>query len=320
MPRIPAFLALLLVLAGVPAGAVAGPVDDARADLVRADETVERLAGRRAELAAELEAVAGAIEARKARARGVLGDEALAELLRRSQSLAERITGLDREQTAAAERRTAAALAVLAAHDVDVAAARQALVAASAERRAAALESLRRRQADRETARRELLARLGGPERAPASIAVAPTDDPDELREQADLFRDDRDRVRKELAAVEQRLAERAEQARLERELGDFLGDRELLGDEDRVVSVRRQETSSSSQQSIGEPPPPGATTVVGGTLAPLPGQAGSSALPADDGSTAALEARKAALARLAADLDTKARALDEKARAPRSR
>ncbi len=240
----PALAALLVSAADV---AHAGPVEDATRQLTVAEGELGGLRAERARLEAELDGLAGRIEARKAQGTKLLGDAELERLLGESQRLADLLARLSRAEEAASAKRAAAAEALLASYDAAIADAR-----AWAAKNRGDLSRLHELKARRERVRQELLSRLGGPARAPAAFA-RPTDDPEELRARADLLRDDRDRVAKRLAEVEKRLAEVREEAEVERELRDFVADSDLFDESDRTVRVTR---SGGSNKTCATPPP----------------------------------------------------------------
>jgi hypothetical protein len=66
------------------------------------------------------------------------------------------------------------------------------------------------------------------------------SDDPDELAEQADAVRDEQDRLRKELARLDRRIGELANERRLDLQMRDFITDQEIFDEGSRLMVVPR--------------------------------------------------------------------------------
>lgn len=229
-----------LLLAAVPGAARAGGAAPPAAEV-----RLRSVQDRRQALQAELDRVAAQIEARKAAARGsALPDGELESLLQRSQVLAEKLAALHREEEAASLARRQDLERQLADTDAAVRKAR-----ARGDAPAAA-----RAEAERHRVRAQIDAmepRAAGPVGLPST----PEDDPDEVREQADLLRDQRDRVMARLRLVEQRLQEAREEEYLARELRDFVDEGALFDDAERVMRASRTVTRSVGRD--GDPAPP---------------------------------------------------------------
>ncbi len=76
--------------------------------------------------------------------------------------------------------------------------------------------------------------------RLPALEAVKPSDDPEDLLEQADLVKDNEDKVRRELKVLEKRIAEAKEERDLDGRVRQFLGEDALFDDQDRRLHVQK--------------------------------------------------------------------------------
>jgi hypothetical protein len=205
---------------------------------------------------------------------------------------------------------------------------RAAFEVAGREARVALIAQLRQLRAEREAVR----AALPGT-RLPAVEALKASDDPEELLEQADRLRDGQERARQELASLERRLAERRQEAELDRRVQRFLGEESMFDDQDR--RLRAQRAGGSSVALAGSPGPVGAApsgplgsgaspaagspdvrgpaeTVSAVDARPQPG--GPTNLFADDDGVADLERQREALERLARDLATRAAELERRA------
>jgi len=309
--------ALLLALAPLGASASGGP-DPA--------ETGARLAqagARRARLAAELDELARRIEERKAATRGGgLPDGELIELLQRSQALADEVAAAHREEERARRLHRAALEARLAALEE--------------RRKVAAVEE------ERSAIRRELEA-LEPRREAQVALPRTPADDPDEAREQADLLRDQRDRVLAQLSQVWGRIEEAREEELLARELRDFVDENDLFDESERVMRAARNAASGDATAGAPEPGRDGDTEADGFGNTPLdPGTAPPAPTPSQttlritgsrpltgaeltgrripalegDESLQELLERAAALEALAEELDRRAAELEQRARA----
>lgn len=122
---------------------------------------------------------------------------------------------------------------------------------------------LRKLRAERDALRQTLPAT-----RIPTLDAVRPSDDPEELLEQADLLRDNEEKLRRELKTLEARIAERRDEAELDRRVQRFMGEESMFDDGDRRLRVQRTVTtpvtptaSLSDPKAGGASPPPAGTT-----------------------------------------------------------
>jgi hypothetical protein len=192
----------------------------------------------------ELNQLAGRIEALKAQSKGKLvpGSE-LDGALKRSQELSGALTtlaGQFAERETDAERVNLALLTELS----------NALEAARADfdrqtdraARKATIARLRTLRAEREQVRAAIPAA-----KVPALEALRSSDDPEALLEQADLARDNEDKVRAQLKSTEQRIAELKEERELDRRVSQFLGDESLFDDTDRRIRVTRSASGADT-------------------------------------------------------------------------
>jgi len=72
------------------------------------------------------------------------------------------------------------------------------------------------------------------------------SEDPEELEERADAVSDQQDKLRRQLVAVDKRLASLKSKTRLSRELRDFMNDQFLFGEESRTLKLSRSSTTLS--------------------------------------------------------------------------
>ena len=228
--------ALLLALPSAAATAVEALRGTARAargqvSQLKADQLAQRN---------ELSVLSSRIETLKAGSKGrVLPGTELDLSLKRSQELSTTLTSLARQvATSEAELHTAT-LALLEGLSAELTRMGAELERASSDpaARRKALLAMKALREERENLRTQLPAAM-----VPGLGAWQPSDDPTVLLEQADLLRDNEEKVRRELKAVETRLAERREEARLDRQMQQFMGEESMFDDQDRRLRVRREE------------------------------------------------------------------------------
>jgi hypothetical protein len=248
-------LALAVVVAAGGAWAI-GPTEALRQTAALAKQQVLALKAQQLTMRGELSQVSSRVNELKAQNAGLLSGGELDRALKRSQELSASLTGLAQQVATKESELEAANLALL-----EGVAAEMTRLRAEFDRtpdrsaRAQLLSKLKGLRAEREALRGALP--VG---RVPALEALKPTDDLDEVREQLDLARDTEEKVRKELKAVETRLAERAEERRLDRQMSSFLGEESMFDDQDRRLRVERQETKVTQLQA--EPASPAASPV----------------------------------------------------------
>jgi TolA-binding protein len=90
----------------------------------------------------------------------------------------------------------------------------------------------------------------------PALDAPRSSDDPEDLLEQADAARDNEDKVRRELQALEVRISEAREERAFDRRLNEFLGDESIFDDQDRRFRLQKQTTETVTQGYTNNPTP----------------------------------------------------------------
>jgi hypothetical protein len=270
-------LLLTACLLALP-GWAAGSLDALRAGSRGAREQVAALRAQQLRQRGELSALSGRIETLKASAKDKLlpGGE-LDAALKRSQELSGVLAGLAQQLSGREAELEAANLALLEGLSAELTRLRSDFdrQADRAVRRGL-IDQLRRLRAEREALRQSMPAT-----KLPALDAVRPSDDPEELLEQADLLRDNEEKLQRELKAVEARLAERREEAELDRRVQRFMGEESMFDDSDRRLRVQRTLTTPATAptaNAVGAPPPASAqgdTTAGGqgafGTGAPAP-------------------------------------------------
>lgn len=268
--------ALAVVLLAAPAWA-AGPLDALRAGSRSAREQVSALKAEQLKQRSELSVLSSRIETLKGQSKGKLlpGGE-LDAALKRSQELSGVLTGLAQQATGLEAQLEAANLALLEGLSGELARLRADFDRQTDRaRRQALIDEMRRVRAEREALRQTLPAA-----KLPTLSAVKPSDDPEELLEQADLLRDNEEKVRKELKALETRLAERREEAELDRRMQRFMGEESMFDDGDRRLRVQRTTTTPSSLSTFTSNPPKEPN--VGGAAAPPAVPVGESSATSD--------------------------------------
>lgn len=106
---------------------------------------------------------------------------------------------------------------------------------------------LRKLRAERDALRQTLPA-----SKIPTLDAVRPSDDPEELLEQADLLRDNEEKLRRELKSLDARIAERRDEVELDRRMQRFMGEESMFDDGDRRLRVQRTVTTPAAPTTSG--------------------------------------------------------------------
>jgi hypothetical protein len=122
------------------------------------------------------------------------------------------------------------------------------------------IDQLRKLRSEREALRQTLPAA-----KLPTLDAVKPSDDPEELLEQADLLRDNEEKLRREVKAIEARIAERRDEAELDRRVQRFMGEESMFDDSDRRLRLQRTVTTPTTASAQ----PPAAGPLTGGAAPP---------------------------------------------------
>ncbi len=269
MKRILPTLFVLLALWAPPALS-ATQLEALRANAQAARAGVNGTRASQLQAQGELNKLAARIEELKAKQKGKLlpGSE-LDEALKRSQELSTSLTSTASSlstQEAGLESANLALLSELSNElnrlrsDFD----RQTDRAA----RRSLIEKMRRLRTERDQVRAMLPAA-----KLPALEAVKPSDDPEDLLEQADLVKDNEDKVRKQLQEVEKRIAEAKSERDLDNRVRQFLGDEALFDESDRRLRVTRTTTEAAQQSDVRGPeaasPPPNTPRYSAGEAAP---------------------------------------------------
>ncbi len=222
----------------------AGPLDALRANSRGAREQVTSLRAEQLRQRSELSSLSARIETLKAASRGKLlpGGE-LDAALKRSQELSGAL-GLLAQQSAGRESTLETAnLALLDGLSAELTRTR-AEFDRQADRaaRKTLIDQMRQLRTERDALRQTLPAA-----KLPTLDTVRPSDDPEELLEQADLLRDNEEKLRRELKAVEVRLAERRDEIELDRRVQRFMGEESMFDDSDRRLRVQRTITTPAT-------------------------------------------------------------------------
>jgi hypothetical protein len=323
----PVLVGLLMLAAPALAS---GSLDERRAEVSAQGEALSQLQREQQARRDELGTLSERIEGLKASRRGRLlpGGE-LDAALKRSQELAATLTRLAQQVTARAAELEATRLALVDGLTAELGRLRADFDRQPArEVRTALIARLRALRTEREAVRAAL-----PPARLPTLEALPPSDDPEELLEQAERLRDDQQRAQKELASLEVRLTERRQEVELDRRVQRFLGEESMFDDQDHRLRVQRssennyapavQVAGSPQDRGLGSNSAAGPASGSGGALPgsqavqatdarPQPGGVGAT-LDDEDG-LAALERQRAALRRLADDLAHQADQLERRA------
>lgn len=277
MNRLVALAAACLL--ALPAWA-ASALDGLRGNSRALREQVSALRAQQLSQRNELSQLSSRIEALKANQKGKLlpGGE-LDAALKRSQELSGALSDLGQQVSGREAELENANLALLDGLSAELNRARADFDReANREKRSRLIADMRRLRAEREALRQTLPAA-----RLPTLDTVKPSDDPEELLEQADLLRDNEEKLRRELKSLEARIAERRDEAELDLRVQRFMGEESMFDDSDRRLRVQRTTTTPGTAPVGGTAPnvgnnapatPPG--TLGGGTTDTTAGTGGS--------------------------------------------
>lgn len=243
------FRAALLAVALLTVSAfAAGPLEALRANARSVRDDVSALKAEQLAKRSELSQVSSRIEALKAQTKGRLlpGGE-LDAALKHSQELSGALTELAQRMSSRETELEAAQLALVEGLSQELARLRADFDRLNDRtQRRALIEQMKKVRAERDAVRATLPA-----SKLPTMDALKPSDDPEELLEQADLLRDNEEKLRKELKAVETRIAERREEAELDRRVQRFMGEESMFDDQDRRLRVQRTTTFTAKDTSL---------------------------------------------------------------------
>lgn len=229
---------LALTLLASQAWAATG-VEAMRANAAGLRSQVSQLRGEQLSKRNELSQVSGRIEALKSQSKGALlaGSE-LDQALKRSQELSGTLTDLAQKVSAREAELESANMALLDGLSAELTRLRGEFDRQSDRAaRKGLIEQLRRVRAERESVRAALPAA-----KLPSLDTLRPTDDPEELLEQADLLRDNEEKLRRELKSLDARISQRREEIELDRRVQRFMGEESMFDDQDRRLRLQRKD------------------------------------------------------------------------------
>jgi hypothetical protein len=234
------FRAALLSLVLATSAWAASGVEAMRANASALRAQVAQLRGEQLSKRNELSVVSTRIESLKSQSKGSLlpGSE-LDQSLKRSQELSGSLTELAQKLSTREAELESANLALLEGLSGELNRLRGEFDRQTDRgARRALIDQLRKLRAEREAVRAALPAA-----RLPSLETLKPTDDPEELLEQADLLRDNEEKVLRELKAVEARISQRREEQELDRRVQRFMGEESMFDDQDRRLRLQRKDT-----------------------------------------------------------------------------
>jgi hypothetical protein len=234
---------LLTALLTLPVWA-AGPLDALRSSSKSAREQVNSLRADQLKQRSELSSLSARIETLKGESKGKLlpGSE-LDAALKRSQELSGALGELSQQVAGREASLESANLALLDGLSAELTRLRSEFDRQSDRAvRKGLIDELRKLRSERDALRQTLPA-----SKLPTLDTVRPSDDPEELLEQADLLRDNEEKLRRELKTVEARIAERREEAELDRRVQRFMGEESMFDDSDRRLRVQRIVTTPAT-------------------------------------------------------------------------
>ncbi len=226
----------------------AGSVDALRAHAAAARSQVVQLRSEQLEKRTELSKLSARIEALKAKRQNtILPGGELDGALKRSQELSGVLSSLAQRMAVSENELVASNTALLEGLSGQLAQAR-----ADFDRqtdraaRQALIGRMKQLRSERESVRAALPVT-----QVPSLDTLKPSDDPEELLEQAELLRDNEEKISRELKSIEGRLTERREENDLDRRVQRFLGEESMFDDQDRRLRLQRTSTLSAAESLI---------------------------------------------------------------------
>jgi hypothetical protein len=236
------------------------PVESARTSARAARSAVVELKTKQMAQRTELSLLAAKIESLKAQSKGTLFSQTeLDAALKDSQVLSSSLTGLASEVVTLETASETAHAKLVETLSVELNGLRVAFEKQNdPTKRKELISKMRSLRQERESAR-TLLSPVDAASFA-ALVSVKGSEDPEELLEQADLLKDNEDKLRRELVVVELRIKTRREEAELDKRMQRFVGEESMFDDQDRRLRV----TQTTSNDALN----PVAATVPGGKQA----------------------------------------------------
>jgi hypothetical protein len=222
----------------------AGPLDALRAESRGLRDQVTALRAKQLEGRNELSSLSARIQTLKEESKGKLlpGGE-LDSALKRSQELSGVLSELSQQVSTRESALETANLGLIDALSSELSRLRTEFDRqTNRDVRKQLIDSMRKLRAERDALRQTMPAT-----RLPALDNVKPSDDPEELLEQADLLRDNEEKLRRELKSLESRIAERREEQELDKRVQRFMGEESMFDDGDRRLRVQRTVTTPST-------------------------------------------------------------------------
>ncbi len=183
----------------------------------------------------------------------LLPDFRLQKLLRRSQELSASLTLLNRELEALKQSRNDRLEQLVLAYDKLVEQTARQVRSVEGQRRIDLLGVLASARKEREAVRRLLMPGAQAPRAMDADWLLA-SEDPEELSERADAVRDEQDRLRRDLARLDRRIAELKSDRRLDQEMHDFITDQEIFNEGSRILVLPRNSTTNNPPSTEAPP------------------------------------------------------------------
>jgi hypothetical protein len=222
----------------------AGSLDALRSGSRGAREQVTALRGQQLKQRSELSTLSSQIETLKAASKGkLLPGSQLDDALKQSQELSGQLGNLSQQLAGREAELENANVALLDGLSSELNRLRAEFDRQSDRNvRKGLIDQMRKLRSERDALRQTLPAA-----KIPTLDAVRPSDDPEELLEQADLLRDNEEKLRRELKTLEARIAERREEAELDRRVQRFMGEESMFDDGDRRLRVQRTVTTPAT-------------------------------------------------------------------------
>lgn len=248
--KLPILLVALAVPVAAHATATSAPLDGLRSAAAAEHQRLSTLQDQQATSRKALDEVAAQIAIAKRGRSSLLPTGDLEALLRRSQTLSADLTSLAKA-IATAQAQTERADAALDVGLSEAISKARADWEHSSDRNArhGLLAQIRTLKAEREQRRAWVPLQA-----VPTVEPLKPSDDPEDLMEQADVLLDAQDKVQKQLVAVDLRIAQVREERDLDRRMTEFLADESIFDEQDRRLRGRESSGASTPDTQLGNP------------------------------------------------------------------
>jgi uncharacterized protein YoxC len=262
MKQLVKLVVLVIMLFSFSLYAQSPTVSSIKDQLGHLDGQVKSLIANKNEIANKLNVLAEKIkDAKSDSSSKILPQLALQNMLQESQTLSDALLEINRKIKSKKETRRSLLTQLVQAYDIAIKLTARKITKTKGNQQKELIAHLNQLRTERHLVRKQF---------APDHRSQPPLDhedllkseDPEELIERADAVKDEQDKLRRRLQAIDKRVAELAAESRLKRQLGNFLDDQTLFGEESRTLQFSRdnpaaalaaENKNSNDEHRVGE-------------------------------------------------------------------